>query len=508
MHNVSMLDNMLPLFTVVLATFITLAAIYFAIRYLAYKRSFPLPRLFDVLWVLGGILALVLAASSQEPLAQKFSPRALTWLAFGTLLLFSYTIIFILDQFIVEYFLVKVLKFYVPPPLRKAIVLFIFVVSAVVGVQKIFSINPWAIYAPTSLISLGLGIALKDAFSTFFAGVALSSIIRIGDWIEVEQGQEGEVVSIDWARTVIKTWDGDILFIPNNSLQTATFRSFSYKDRNHRCQLQIGAAYKDPPQKVKKVLLDCTQNISGILESPQPEVLLSSYADSSIVYTLTFWVDNYAQRRRVSSEVASRVWYAFNRKGIEIPFPARTVHMFRKAPEEREASTHSQSILADIDLFKALSEEEQQFLSSRLQKQTYLKGEVVVRQGKAGSSFYMVMKGKLEVMKQTPEGKNIFVHELGTGDFFGELSLLTGEPRSATVRALADSELLRLDKDDFKEILTRDPGLSGSLAGIVAARQAKLSGLQEKARSEVLVKERQDDLSIKIRNFFNLSHDN
>ncbi len=505
MHNLALLDHMLPLFTAVAATFLLLAAIYFAIRYLAYKRSFPLPRLFDVLWVLGSVLALVLAAASQPPLSTSFSPKTLTWLAFITLLLFSYTIIFILDQFIVEYFLVQVLKVYVAPPLRKAIVLFIFAVAAVVAVQKIFSINPWAIYAPTSLLSLGLGIALKDAFATFFAGVALSSIVRIGDWIEIEDGKEGEVTGIDWARTVIRTWDGDFLFIPNSTLQTATFRSFSYKDKNHRCQLQVGAAYKDPPQKVKKVLHECTMNVAGVLDVPQPEVLLTSYGDFSVNYTLTFWVSNYSLRRKIMSEVSSRIWYAFKRKGIEIPFPVRTLHVVRRSAEDRGSADDSQSILADIDLFKTLSEEERQFLSSRLQKQTYLKGEVVVRQGKAGSSFYMVTKGKVEVLKQTPEGKNIFVHELGMGDFFGELSLLTGEPRSATVRAVTDSELLRLDKDDFKEILTRDPALSESLAGVVAVRQAKLSGLQEKARSEILVREHQDDISLKIRSFFNLS---
>ena len=505
MHNLALLDHMLPLFTAVVATFLLLAAIYFAIRYLAYKRSFPLPRLFDVLWVLGSILALVLASASQPPLSASFSPKTLTWLAFITLLLFSYTIIFILDQFIVEYFLVQVLKVYVAPPLRKAIVLFIFAVAVVVAIQKIFSINPWAIYAPTSLLSLGLGIALKDAFATFFAGVALSSIVRIGDWIEIENGKEGEVIGIDWARTVIRTWDGDVLFIPNSTLQTATFRSFSYRDKNHRCQLQIGASYKDAPQRVKNVLLECTYNVPGILDLPQPEVLLSGYGDSSINYTLTFWVNDYSQRRRVSSEVSSRVWYAFKRKGIDIPFPIRTVHMLRKPPEDREAAIDSHSMLADIDLFKTLPEEEQKFLSSRLQRQTYLKGEIVVREGKSGSSFYMVTKGKLEVLKQSPEGKNIFVNELGMGDFFGELSLLTGEPRSATVRAVTDSELLRLDKDDFKEILTRDPALSESFADVMAVRKTKLSGLQEKAKSEVFVRKHRDDISLKIRSFFNLS---
>ncbi|MBI4218279.1 MAG: hypothetical protein HY610_04100, partial [Elusimicrobia bacterium] len=144
--------------------------IYLAIRYFAYKRSFPLPHQFDFLWIVTTFLVLFLVCFNQPPLEGTLGQSSLTWTTFFTLLLFFYLMIFVVEQFFVQYFLSSVLKIYISPPLRKAIVLVAFVLAVVISVQKIFSINPWAVYAPTSLLSLGLGIALKDVFQTFFAG--------------------------------------------------------------------------------------------------------------------------------------------------------------------------------------------------------------------------------------------------------------------------------------------------------------------------------------------------
>lgn len=504
MEHLVAFEHFIPLAAAVLSTVVFLALVYFAIRYLAYKRSFPLPHQFDFLWVLGSLLALVLVGSFHEPFDGMLAPKAFTALAFVTLLLFSYTFIFLLDQFIVEYFMVSVLKVYVAPPLRKAIVLFIFLVAAVICVQKIFSINPWAIYAPTSLLSLGIGIALKDTFQMFFAGVALSTIVRIGDWIEVG-ALEGEVIEINWARTVLRTWEGDSLFIPNSELQKGTFKSFNYKSRKHRCRIEIGASYNSAPEKVKEILSGCAASVSGVIQTPAPEVLLLNYGESGVLYALTFWVDHYGQRRKITSDVATRVWYAFKRKGIEIPYPIRTIHMLSQTPLSGGVPMDEVSVLlADVDLFKTLSENEFKYVAGHMVRQVYLKGEVAVQQGKSGNSLYIVAKGSFEVLKQTKEGNSLFVNRLGVGEFFGELSLLTGEARSATVRAAEDSELLRLDKEVLREVMSKDPALAGKIASVVAVRRAKLSGIQEKSRSEVMVREEADDLSNQIRNFFNL----
>src|SRR3989344_4704944 len=109
------------------------AGIYFAIRFLAYKRSFPLPHRFDFLWVTATLLTLLILAAQYTSLQSALSARALSWTTFITFLLFCYLGIFIMEQFIVEYLLVMVLKLYVAPPLRRAIVMFIFAIAVVVG---------------------------------------------------------------------------------------------------------------------------------------------------------------------------------------------------------------------------------------------------------------------------------------------------------------------------------------------------------------------------------------
>lgn len=498
-----MLEHFIPIILTILGILICSVAIYFAIRYFAYKRSFPLPHRFDFLWILLTFLSIFLTVFTQGHLEGSLSQTFLTWTTFSTLLLFFYVMIFILDQFLVEYFLCTVMKIYISPPLRKAMVLFGFAVAVIVAIQKIFSINPWAVYAPTSLLSLGIGIALKDTFQTFFAGVALSKVVRIGDWIQIGD-KEGEVLEINWARTVLRSWEGDHLFIPNSELQKGMFLNYSYKSKRHRCKLEVGVSYSAPPKKVKNALLSCLQNIEGIVAHPLPEVILKSYGDSAIIYNLTFWTDHYALWRKITSDVATRVWYAFKREGLEIPFPIRTVQLFKK--KIGQESKNFDDLLFKIDLFKMLSNEERRILVQKFHFQTFLEEEIVVEQGSAGSSFYLVLNGKLVVERALKEGKAVTLGELGEGQFFGELSLLTGETRSATVKALADSELLMLEKNDFQEILNRHPALADTLAEVVAARKIALSGLQE--TSEVVQQQtlEKSALSKKIKSFFNLKN--
>ncbi len=474
--------------------------IYIAIRFFAYKRSFPLPHKFDFLWIVATLLVLYLLCAVHPPLAGTASPRIISWTTFATFLLICYIGIFVLDQFFVEYFMVTVLKLYVAPPLRKAIVMFVFLIGVIVGMQKIFNMNPIAVYSSTGAITLGIGLALKDAFQMFFAGLALSRVIRIGDWINLGD-KEGVVVDINWAKTVLRTWEGTHLFIPNNDLQKGIFFNYSYGDPRQRCRLEISASYDVPPQKVKGVLQACVVNVEGVLNAPHPEVLLTSYGEFSVHYALTFWISDYSRHREISSEAATRIWYAFKRENIEIPFPIRTVHMAEAKTEAK--SVESESLLTGIDLFRMLSSEEKQMVLERLLRQVYLKGEVAVREGDPGSSFFIVHKGQFEVLKQAKDGSQSVIGNLGQGQFFGELSLLTGEARSATVRAVTDSELLRLDKADFKGILEKHPQLAEEFANIVGSRQAVL--VEHSVKQEAASKnENKNSISSKIRDFFNL----
>ncbi|OGR84924.1 MAG: hypothetical protein A2901_01510 [Elusimicrobia bacterium RIFCSPLOWO2_01_FULL_54_10] len=496
-----MLSAIIPLLITVSVTLLLSAAIYFAIRFFAFKRSFPLPHQFDFLWITATLLVLLLLAVERPPLEGALSPKALVWTTFVTFLLFCYIGIFILDQFIVEYFLVTVLKLYVAPPLRKATVMFIFAIGVLVGMQKIFSMNPWAVYAPTGAISIGIGIALKDSFGMFFAGLALSRVVRIGDWINLGE-REGQVTDINWARTVLRTWEGTSVFIPNSELQKTIFQSYSYGDPRQRCRLEVGASYDAPPQKVKNALKACVQNVDGVLSAPAPEVLLLNFADSSIHYALTFWIADYSRHREITSDAATRVWYAFQREGIQIPFPIRTVHMVQGKPESK--AQEPETILSGVELFQALSMSERQIVLERLLRHVYLKGEVVVRENEQGSSFFIVHKGRLEVLKSNRDGTSTQLGELTAGQFFGELSLLTGEPRTATIRALADSELLRLEKSDFKEILEKHPHLSEKLAEFVSARQAILTQVTSRQETPAAAPAAVSNISRKIREFFNL----
>ncbi len=481
-------------------------AIYFAIRFLAYKRSFPLPHQFDFLFIVLTILSLFLTSSQIGPLDGLISIKVITWTHFLIYLLTWYLCIFIIDQFLVSYFLITVMKMPVSPPMRRVIVLAIVLFAILIGMQKIFNINPWAVYTPTAALSLGIGYALKDAFQTFFAGLAISQIVRIGDWVQIES-VEGEVLTITWARTILQTKDGDHVFVPNVEFHHKIFKNFTYRNKNHRCLIKIRAGYGVPPLKVKETLLTCAEGVPGVLLEPGPDIYLPRYGEYAVDYALVFWIKEYSQWWEISTLVANRIWYAFRRKGIDIPYPIRTLRMSKHDPVYK-SEQDMESLWSKIDLFRVLSPEESKFLMERALKQTYLLGEVVVRQNDFGGSFYLVLSGSLEVVRRTKESKRIVMGKLVAGQFFGELSLLTGERRSATVQVVEDSELLRLEKNDFQEILRKRPDLMEKLAEVLVSRQSSINELTLRAETSLpgtsAMEKRKSTVVQKIKDFFNL----
>ena len=153
-------------------------------------------------------------------------------------------------------------------------------------------------------------------------------MIRLGEWIAF-QNKEGRVVDINWARTVIDTADGQRVYIPNTLLLNGVFSNFTAGNPANQVLLKVSASYEVAPGRVKATLLKCLDSVPGVSPAHPPQACLLEYADSGVVYGLYYWIDDYTQRLQIQDEVATRVWYAFQREGIPIPYPTRTLHLDR-----------------------------------------------------------------------------------------------------------------------------------------------------------------------------------
>ena len=451
---------------------------YLAVWYFAARRKliFRLDLRIGVLGVF--ILFAGLAFLLASPLAHLLHPAVIRIYLFVTYLFAASVVVSLIDVFFVEHYLIQRSRVYVSPLLRKLINITVFSIGFLLVLRGAFSFNPLALVAIPTILSAGVAFALQDTLKTFIAGIGLGQVIRLGEWVAF-QGQEGKVVDINWARTVLLTSEGDYVFIPNSQLQTQTFVNYTSHNPLQRRTLRVGAAYDASPARVKQVLLSSVAGVRGVaLQDPAPTAQLAHFGDSAIEYALFYWIEDFAERSRIHDEIATRVWYAFEKEGIEIPFPIRTVQLQKKKAKGTEpAPVPSQKVLAALaqwELSQVFSDQDLTELAHWVRLAIFTEGQPIVRQGDEGLSLFIVLEGMVEIQREVG-GSTSVLAVLGRSQVFGEMSLLTGAPRSTTVVAKGTVEVLEIRKEGLQTILTKRPSLADVLGELVTKRQGELT---------------------------------
>lgn len=330
-----------------------------------------------------------------------------------------------------------------------------------------------------------VGNATQDTLGNLFAGLALNAErpFHIGDWVLVA-GHTGVVIDTTWRATRLKTKAEDYVVIPNAAIAKEPIVNYSRPTRKHGCYLQVGVSYDTSPGKAREAILAVLAELPEVARDPVPSVFLTGYGDFSINLTIKFFIDDFTRLNTIESLVMERLWYGFKRAGISIPFPIRDVRTRDAGAMERSVIDNDRErirgLLAGVDLFRTLCPAEFDHLVNGVRRVIFAPGEVLCRQGEAGETFYVIQSGRVTVSVSGADGKVATVAELGPGAFFGEMSLLTGETRSATVTAGCDVEVLEVSKGLFGEIMKADAALAEKLGTILEKRaqerQARLAG--------------------------------
>lgn len=178
-------------------------------------------------------------------------------------------------------------------------------------------------------IGLGIGFGLQNIADNFFSGliILLERPVKVGDRIQVGD-INGDVVRIAIRSTTVLTNDNINIIIPNSEFVSKQVINWSHNDRNLRVSVPVGVSYSSNPEQVKSVLLGVADNHPDILATPAPAVLFSGFGDSSLDFVLLVWTQTRIQAPRfLQSELNYRIFDAFSKSGIEIPFPQNDLHI-------------------------------------------------------------------------------------------------------------------------------------------------------------------------------------
>jgi CRP-like cAMP-binding protein len=267
--------------------------------------------------------------------------------------------------------------------------------------------------------------------------------------------------------------------------------------------VRFSTLYANSPTKTMQVARDAVRLAENVSPKIRPVVRIMNLGDNGVEWEVKYWIEDYTKYNDTDALIRQRLWYAFQREKIEFSSPTQTIHIEPKpqeTPSEERINAVSERLNA-IDLFAPLSDEEIERLAQLSTVRVYAPGEAIVRMGQEGNSMFVIMHGSVEV-RIAREQQTQVLNKLRENDFFGEMSLLTGEPRTATVVATEETEVLKIGKDAIKPIFEANPSLVKTISEMIDERRQILESLSEKSLSKD-EKERRGVVS-SIKRFFGL----
>lgn len=402
----------------------------------------------------------------------------------------------------------------VPRIMRDLVQALLFIAVALITLNAA-GVPPSSLLTTSALLTAVIGLSLQDTLGNLFAGLAIQAQrpFTVGDWIGFDEDERhvGRVLEINWRTVRVETLDKFEMTIPNSALARTAIRNYSKPDRVARLRAYVAGPYDKPPERVMPELKRAVLDVSGVLSEPPPSVLISGFDESGVRYEVRYYINEFEHREVIAGLVRERLWYAMQRMGIQIPVPQRLVRMFDYTEErlqhEAEARVEARDrSLRQVDFLRALPKEARLALAENASTRMYAPDELVIRKGDHGTELFIVRSGAVAV----EVGERLSRREvarLKEGQFFGEMSLMTGEKRTASVRAVIETELLVIDKSALQGVLEEAPDLAETISRILAERSAELEEAATMSASEKkrTVERETTVLLDRIKRFFSLA---
>jgi len=357
----------------------------------------------------------------------------------------------------------------------------VFLIAVTGIVRFVFGESVTAIWATSGAIGLVIGLALRNLILDTFSGLAIhmERPFRVGDWINCHTRMGsfiGRVEETNWRTTRLWTTSRNLIIIPNSFLTTTVLTNFSLPETAARFEMDFVLDFSVPTDRALRILnaaLADSVGKDGPVADPRPKVRANGITEHGVQYRARYYLEPAdTSPSRARHTISLSVMQHLSQAGLTLSYPRRDVFLARMPWRQKDWAYLKDQIrhLRRLSLFEGLDTEDLELLAKNMEVRTLNRGTVVVRQGEGGSSMFVLAEGLLEVLIDQPTAPSVKVAVLAPGTFFGEKSLLTGDPRSATVVCMVDSTICEITKDCMAELLERKPALAETLARAVIGR--------------------------------------
>ncbi len=375
----------------------------------------------------------------------------------------------IIDGFYKEIYLTKIKQRQVNQLWLDLLKFLLLLGLVMIGLKSVLNIQPGSILTSSAILTAVIGFSLQDTIGSLFSGllIQMEKPFKPGNWIRVGDA-EGQVVEITWRYTKLRTVERNYILVPNNIISRTQLINYNEPVPFVRQNVRVPAPLDAPPVKIKYALEDAMNKCRLVLPKPTPRARFREITENRIIYEMQYYIKDYADAAPSRDEVQSSVWYEFKKMGMDLPQPMLRVEQL--APAAHGGALHDAvKLLQGISLFAGMSEDDLGLLIVTSSIRTYAHGFQIVRQGQKGTTLYIILEGTVAVKR----GGNTLA-ELGAGQFFGEMALLTGEARAADVFVTADAaKCLIVDREGFRIIMDKSPVVIRNIEEIFRARAAQ-----------------------------------
>jgi len=402
----------------------------------------------------------------------------------AAILLSTALIVALVDRYLWDLYFEKKKQTPVPHFPRQIVALLVYLITLLMVLWYGYHASRWltGLLTGSGIAAIVLGLAGQNLLSGIIAGMSLqiNRPYKVTDWLKVGDTY-GEVMEINWRSTRLRTNDGIYLDIPNNEIVRTTIINLHYPTEVHAMRIRIGVDYNVPPNRVKDALVRAAQNAVNVLAEPKVKVFLVDFSDHAVIYEIKYYMGNHSRINETNDAVRTNVWYELKRQRIRIPYPIRTLQVERRQPVTMDQEhEEARSILRGEPLFDCLSDSQIENLVKQSHLNHFGRGERVIEEGAEGESMFILLRGAAQV-SVSKNGSTIPVATLRSGDCFGEMSLLTGEKRSATVKADGDCYVMEISKDIMADVIRDSPDCLRALSELLAKRKMETEGILKDA---------------------------
>ncbi len=393
-------------------------------------------------------------------------------------------------------------------------------------------VNLASIITTSAVITGAIAFSLQATFNNLWGGIALQmdNTCRIGDWIRVDGGPgqgasgpgvAGQVIGIRWRCVAVATNNGETVMIPNAQMMNNRVTVLARRGDDHvpwRRKIEFNVAFGVPPSRIITMIEGALRRteIRNVATEPPITVLCAGFEDNGVRFVARYWLTDLVHDEWTDSQIRVHIVAALARHNLEIPYPHRvlvTKEAIDAAQLQMREIDARQVVLARLALFATMTDPEQRALASELTTCPYVRHDVISEQGEMAESLYVLAQGRVVIYRDEIEadgrrGPRTRLATLDAPAHFGEMGLLTGQARTATVIADGDALCYRLDKAGFDAVLRARPELADALSKVIVERQMANDATLQAASAEARARQasgRAEEILRRIRDFFGLA---